>query len=96
MRVIGSIPMQNSEFCGVLLSTHIIPLIIEEAVVPRLCSSNLGGAWCLTYATKRLEKLSFFKRNSYVGHPRFHSFRALGSLHFFLENSFEFSYFIFK
>ena len=43
-----------------------------------------GGPWLLTFALGRLENLSY---KSYAGHPRFYSFRALGSLQFSLDHS---------
>ena len=40
-----------------------------------------GGPWHLTFALGRLENLNFSNK-SYAGHPRFYSFRALGSFSF--------------
>ena len=45
-----------------------------------------GGPWGLTFALGRLENLIFLIQ-SYAGHPRFYSFRALGSFQFSLEHS---------
>ena len=50
--------------------------------------AELSGLWRLTFALGRLENLIFFIQ-SYAGHPRFYSFRALGSLQFSLEHSLE-------
>ena len=44
-------------------------------------------AWRLTFAVGWLENLRFIIQINYAGHPRFYSFRALGSLQFSLEHS---------
>ena len=44
------------------------------------------GPWRLTFALGRLGNLIFYIQ-SYAGHPRFYSFRALGSFQFPLEHS---------
>ena len=46
-----------------------------------------GGPWCPTFALRWLENLSFFFSYKYTGCHGFHSFRALGSLQFSLEDS---------
>ena len=39
------------------------------------------GPWYLTFAPDKMENLSFFfSKNSYAGHPTFHTFRAVDSL----------------
>ena len=48
--------------------------------------AELGGPWRLTFAFGRLENLRFFIQ-IICWHPRFYSFRALGSLQFSFEHS---------
>ena len=45
-----------------------------------------GGTWCLTFALGQLGNLIFYIQ-PYARHPRFYSFRALGSFQFSLEHS---------
>ena len=54
-----------------------------------LCSSRAHcSPWCLTFALGQLQKIfnSFFHTTD-VEHPRFYRFRALASLHFFLQST---------
>ena len=49
-----------------------------------------GGPWRLTFTLGQLENLRFFIQIN-AGHPRFYSFRALGSVQFSLEHSLVFT-----
>ena len=53
----------------------------------RLCSSTVApsGPWHLTFASVRLENLSFFHRNHFDRHPELDRFRAQGLPSVFLR-----------
>ena len=61
---------------------YFLSMLLNQGCAP----AEPGSPWYLTFDLRRLESLRF-SHKSFVGHPRFHSFRALGSLQFSLEHS---------